>query len=157
MGEINTRIFTLLDEKGLKAADLARFLGVGEGTISAWRRRGTDPKAIYMQKTAIFLGVSRTYLETGKKDSWKGLEKGLGKGLDELFKEEGLEDLFIKDDEMELVEAYRKLDPILKQYVLFSVTNAAKHWNIKDAFDKAREYIENYEKQAPSTQSGLAE
>lgn len=60
-------------------------------------------------------------------------------------------------DEENLISAYRKLDPVLKQYVLFSVTNAANYWSTEDAFDKASEYIDNYKKAISARPAEIAE
>lgn len=63
----------------------------------------------------------------------------------------------ISADEESLISAYRRLDPVLKQYVLFSVTNAANYWSTEDAFDKAREYIDNYKKATSARPTEIAE
>ena len=55
----------LLDEKGLKNADVARATGISNMTLSDWKRGKTVPKADKMQKIAEFLNVSVEYLMTG--------------------------------------------------------------------------------------------
>ncbi|WP_206460388.1 helix-turn-helix domain-containing protein [Anaerovorax sp. IOR16] len=69
MGDLNTRIFNTLVNKKLKAKDMAAFIGTTEGVVSAWKKRGTDPKAIYVKKIAEFLEVSEDYLLTGKENT----------------------------------------------------------------------------------------
>ena len=52
----------LLDEKGLKNADVARATGISNMTLSDWKRGKTVPKADKMQKIAEYLNVSVDYL-----------------------------------------------------------------------------------------------
>ena len=56
----------LLDEKGLKNADVARATGISNMTLSDWKRGKTVPKSDKMQKIAEYLNVSVDYLMTGK-------------------------------------------------------------------------------------------
>lgn len=69
MGEVNRRIFELLEEQGKTMRSLAEYIGAKEAAVGAWKKRGTDPKAIFMPKIAEFLGVSRNYIETGENDN----------------------------------------------------------------------------------------
>lgn len=65
---INERFFYLLNEKGKRAADLCKILGVRTGIVSTWKTRGTDPPTKYIMQISKFLGVSPEYLLTGKDD-----------------------------------------------------------------------------------------
>lgn len=56
----------LLDEKGLKNADVARATGISNMTLSDWKRGKSFPKADKMKKIAKYLNVSVDYLMTGK-------------------------------------------------------------------------------------------
>ena len=56
----------LLDEKGLKNADVARATGISNMTLSNCKRGKSVPKADTMQKIAEFLNVSVDYLMTGE-------------------------------------------------------------------------------------------
>lgn len=56
----------LLDEKGLKNADVSRGTGISNMTLSDWKRGKSTPKYEYMKKIADFLQVSVEYLTTGK-------------------------------------------------------------------------------------------
>ena len=56
----------LLDEKGLKNADVARATGISNMTLSDWKRGKSVPKADKMRKIAEYLNVSVDYLMTGK-------------------------------------------------------------------------------------------
>ena len=55
----------LLDEKGLKNADVARATGISNMTLSDWKRGKTVPKTDKMRKIAEYLNVSVDYLMTG--------------------------------------------------------------------------------------------
>ena len=57
----------LLDEKGLKNADISRGTGVSNMTLSDWKRGKSTPKYDYMKKIAQFLDVTVEYL-TGEED-----------------------------------------------------------------------------------------
>ena len=56
----------LLDEKGLKNADVARATGISNMTLSDWKRGKSVPKSDKMRKIAEYLNVSADYLMTGK-------------------------------------------------------------------------------------------
>ena len=56
----------LLDEKGLKNADVARATGISNMTLSDWKRGKSVPKSDKIQKIAEFLNVTEDYLRTGK-------------------------------------------------------------------------------------------
>lgn len=56
----------LLDEKGLKNADVARATGISNMTLSDWKNGKSTPKQYKLMKIAEFLGVSLEYLMTGK-------------------------------------------------------------------------------------------
>ena len=56
----------LLDEKGLKNADVARATGISNMTLSDWKNGKSTPKQDKLMKIAEFLGVSLEYLMTGK-------------------------------------------------------------------------------------------
>ena len=56
----------LLDEKGLKNADVARATGISNMTLSDWKRGKSVPKSDKMRKIAEYLTVSVDYLMTGK-------------------------------------------------------------------------------------------
>lgn len=56
----------LLDEKGLKNADVARDTGISNMTLSDWKRGKSIPKSDKIRKIAEYLNVSVDYLMTGK-------------------------------------------------------------------------------------------
>lgn len=59
----------LLDEKGLKNADVARATGISNMTLSDWKRGKSEPKTKNMQKIADFLGTTLSYLVTGEESN----------------------------------------------------------------------------------------
>lgn len=56
----------LLDQKGIKNADVARGANVSNMILSDWKNGKTTPNANSFQKIANFLDVSVDYLMTGK-------------------------------------------------------------------------------------------
>lgn len=56
----------LLDEKGLKNADIARATDISNMTLSDWKNGKSTPKQDKLMKIADFFGVSLEYLMTGK-------------------------------------------------------------------------------------------
>lgn len=59
----------LLDEKGLKNADVARATGISNMTLSDWKRGKSEPKTKNMQKIADFLETTLSYLVTGEESN----------------------------------------------------------------------------------------
>ena len=59
----------LLEEKGLKAADVTRGTGIKSPVFSEWKKGKSKPNTEKMIKIANFLGVSVEYLMTGKESS----------------------------------------------------------------------------------------
>ena len=55
---INERLFLKLEEKKLKQSDLANFLNLSTGQITAWKKRGTNPPAEYLINICKFLNIS---------------------------------------------------------------------------------------------------
>lgn len=60
------RMFRVMEEKGLKAINLARKLDISTGVTTGWKQRGTDPPAKYISQICEFLGCSLEYLLTGQ-------------------------------------------------------------------------------------------
>lgn len=84
---ITQRMFEEMNRKGLKAADLARFLDVNKTVISAWKKRDNAPSSEYLVQICEFLKISPSYLLTGAEDPNSGLT----------------------DTEQELIQMFRKL------------------------------------------------
>ena len=55
---INERLFDTLEKKSLKQSDLANFLELSTGQITAWKKRGTTPPAEYLINICKFLDIS---------------------------------------------------------------------------------------------------
>ena len=60
------RLFLTLDQKGLRAASLCKYLGITTSITTGWKQRGTDPPAKYIAQICEFLGCSPEYLLTGQ-------------------------------------------------------------------------------------------
>lgn len=96
----------LLDEKGLKNADVARATGISNMTLSDWKRGKSVPKSDKMRKIAEYLNVSVDYLMTGTEKTYS--------------EEDALLDAHISED-VELKEAIKKyytLDEKARKYIL---------------------------------------
>lgn len=84
------RIYHELEKQNLKASALCSHVGISTAQLSTWKKRGTDPKAIYIPKIAEFLSVSPNYILTGKKDEgWQPTvtnkdEKDIKKKIDDI-------------------------------------------------------------------------
>lgn len=81
------RVYLELERQGLKASALCEYIGVSTGQLSTWKKRDTDPKAIYIPKIAEFLGKSQNYIITGESD--KEIHT-IGERIRELRKRQGL-------------------------------------------------------------------
>ena len=55
----------LLQEKGVKAADVTRATGISSTVFSEWKKGKSTPKADKRKKIADYFGVSLEYLDTG--------------------------------------------------------------------------------------------
>ncbi len=89
---LNERIFYLLDKNGQKATDLAKFIGVADSSVTAWKKEGSFPSSKYISRISEFLNVPLDYLCTG----------------DEIAADTAASEL--SSDELELLSNYRKLD-----------------------------------------------
>ena len=55
---INENLFTLLEKKGFKQSDLAKYLDVSQAVITTWKTRKTDPPANKLINICKFLNIS---------------------------------------------------------------------------------------------------
>lgn len=63
---INERMFIMMEQKGLKDVELAKYLDKNTSSIATWKKKGTNPPIEYTIRIAEFLGVSVHYLLTGE-------------------------------------------------------------------------------------------
>lgn len=56
--DLSTFIFSTMDSKNLKIADLAKLLNLPHGSVSSWKQRNTDPPTKYISQIALFLEMS---------------------------------------------------------------------------------------------------
>jgi transcriptional regulator with XRE-family HTH domain len=113
---------------GISQAEIAKVAGVAQSTVSEWLKAKKMPRMPKVQKLSIYFGLN----------------------ISDLVDEEiGEMAIILSQDEIRLINAYRLLSPTLKEYILFSVTNAADFNGILD------EIGEIEKKYKPlSTQSG---
>ncbi len=95
------RFFHLLDEKNLRAADLCKILNIGTSVTTGWKNRNTDPPAKYIMQICEFLDVTPEYLLTGADSVHASIQ-----------------------EEIDLVQMYRELPQISKEFVYDSVKTA---------------------------------
>lgn len=88
------RIFSIIDNKGLKTVDLARKLDIKQSVISNWRKRNTNPPMEYSLVICEFLGISIEELITGIPGNT------------------------ITEEERELIEAYRRAGTTAKTAIM---------------------------------------
>ncbi len=69
METVNQRLFKLLGGKRGSQKELADYIGISDSTINKWKTRGSDIPSEYIPKIAEFLGVSKSYLLTGKEEA----------------------------------------------------------------------------------------
>lgn len=96
----------LLDEKGLKNADVSRATGISNMTLSDWKNGKSTPKQDKLMKIADYFGVSLDYLMTGSNKKYST--------------EDALLDVRISED-WELKEAIKKyytLDKKKKKHII---------------------------------------
>lgn len=99
----------LLDEKGLKNADVARATGISNMTLSDWKRGKSVPKSDKMRKIAEYLNVSVDYLMTGTEKSYSEYDALLDACISE--------DAELK----EAIKKYYSLDNQKKKHILETI------------------------------------
>jgi len=77
------RIVKLIKEKGVNEKTFCDAIGVAQSTFVNWKKRGTEPKAIYIKPISEFLGVSERFLLTGEEDD-SACDTKLQKEIEEL-------------------------------------------------------------------------
>ena len=65
------RFTDLLQNKGVRVADVTRATGIKSTVFSEWKKGKAQPKADKLQKIADYFGVSMEYLMTGKDWEWE--------------------------------------------------------------------------------------
>ncbi len=95
---IINNLLSLLEEKGLKQADLCEAIGISSSTMTNWKNRGTDPPAKHIVSICEFLDISPYLLLTGKEKSSPTVE--------------------LTADERELLDIYNRLSDKSKGIIL---------------------------------------
>lgn len=60
------RLFAIIEDRGIKSADLCRATGISPSAFANWKQRGTDPPAKHILPICEFLDCSLEYLLTGE-------------------------------------------------------------------------------------------
>lgn len=110
----------LLEEKGLKAADVTRATGIKSPVFSEWKKGKSRPNGDKMLKIANFLGVSVEYLMTGKEPERNGkyyFNEETAKVAQEIFENKELRALFdaTRDSDPEDLRALHNMALALKR------------------------------------------
>lgn len=110
----------LLEEKGLKAADVTRATGIKSPVFSEWKKGKSRPNGDKMLKIANFLGVSVEYLMTGKEPEGNGkyyFNEETAKVAQEIFENKELRALFdaTRDSDPEDLRALHNMALALKR------------------------------------------
>ena len=96
----------LLDEKGLKNADISRATGIANMTLSDWKNGKSTPKQDKLMKIADYFGVSLNYLMTGSDSKYSDTDAMLDVQISE-------------DTELkEAIKKYYSLDDRKKKHIL---------------------------------------
>lgn len=96
----------LLDEKGLKNADISRATGIANMTLSDWKNGKSTPKQDKLMKIADYFGVSLNYLMTGSDSKYSDTDALLDARISE-------------DTELkEAIKKYYFLNDREKKYIL---------------------------------------
>lgn len=114
----------LLEEKGLKAADVTRATGIKSPVFSEWKKGKSKPNTEKMIKIANFLEVSVEYLTTGKDSTSSNQlntrdEKDIAKRL-----ESALSDL--ENDQNGLMFSGEPLDDETRELLKASLENSIR-------------------------------
>ena len=102
-------ILSLLEEKGLKQADLCEAIRISSSTMTNWKNRGTDPPAKHIIPICEFLNVSPYLLLTGK-EATDDINEAESKLLSDfrILSQQGQE--YIQQQMFMAKEVYKKAD-----------------------------------------------
>ena len=75
--KIVDRIFQTMQDKQLKASDMAKYIGTKPQIVSAWKSRQTNPPVQYIKPIADFLNVSTEYILTGRDENFSQEERDI--------------------------------------------------------------------------------
>lgn len=56
--DITNKMLDIMQEKGIKASELAAGLNINRSVISAWKKRGTNPPAEYLVQICKLLDIT---------------------------------------------------------------------------------------------------
>lgn len=118
------RIINLIDSNNVKQKDFALAIGTKEQTVSAWRKRGSNPSVDLIVPISRFFDISVEYILTGENAT---------KSAPHLTK-----------DEKELLENYRLLDDKQKKAIISHSESLAELASLRDQeSEKKKAYHKN--------------
>ena len=86
--EFGERLKQLREVRSLKTAELARRIHASPAAIWHWEHRGTVPRSGTLSAIAQVLGVSRSFLETGKTVDGENEVGGMPSAADQMSLEQ---------------------------------------------------------------------
>lgn len=111
------RFERLLEQKGVRAADVARATGITTTTLSAWKKGRYEPKTDKLQKIADYFGVPITYFYDDQPEVMYYLNEETARLAEEMASRPGLRVLFdasrdLPEDSLkmfaEMIETFKK-------------------------------------------------
>lgn len=108
------RFTDLLQNKGVRVADVTRATGIKSTVFSEWKKGKAQPKADKLQKIADYFGVSVDYLMTGKDWEWEAATPA----EIEYFEKNAATPHPLTKREEELLEVFHKLSADQQEEVL---------------------------------------
>lgn len=102
------RLYELRSEKGLSQRKIAERFNISQSTYNNWENSKTQPSISQLLSLAEFFGVSVDYL-LGNCDDFGNIT---------------YKDSFIKNNEVELINTYRKLSQAAQQNILDFMKNS---------------------------------
>ena len=120
MNDIIERINSVMKEKGIKPAELARRTGIDRSSISHYLSGDYSPKIDKIEKIADAIGVTVSYLVGFSDDPSPTGDPDLDKIADmftRMTQPGSFGPVTVSDDEMTVVMAYRHADPAIQAAV----------------------------------------
>ncbi len=117
---ISERIFQLFEVQKKKQADLARALGVRQGTITNWKQARVSPASEHLEAIADFFGVSVDYLVTGREPQHSVVAQGIfgNENSHNVVTINGTATLELSEFETELLQIFGELSTRQKNALL---------------------------------------
>lgn len=115
------RLFEIMEEKGIKGADITRDLRISSGNISNWKTGINVPSKIALSSLADYLGTTPEYLlgetDIKEKASVNGSKTVIGIDFGTTYTTQDTKLIAVTAKEEQIVEAYRKQPEVARRVV----------------------------------------